>query len=167
MRRERAETKTEAEEGEGREGGHTRSKNSFSFHPPPHPFALTFSSQTLGIARRGPAPATPPASTREREDISASARLDTRGGTATSGEGPAAQTGNGAALLESVLPLKEAPARVTLLPQYQTFVRPRLSAHRKPLWLRLCYLEARKKKKTLSKYRSKGYNNLMRLSTYQ
>lgn len=48
-------------------------------------FALTFhpGAQTLASARRGPAPATPPASRREREDISASARLDTRGGTAT------------------------------------------------------------------------------------
>lgn len=93
--------KTEAEkEGEnggggGREGRHTRSKNSF-FSPPY--FALTFRPQTLGSARRGPAPATPPASTREREDISASARLDTRGGTATWGEDPASQTGNGTAL---------------------------------------------------------------------
>lgn len=48
-------------------------------------FALTFhpGAQTLANARRGPAPATPPASRREREDISASARLDTRGETAT------------------------------------------------------------------------------------
>lgn len=95
-RRERAETKTEAEEEGGgreraREGGRERRREGtqdlktaslffFFFF-----FALTFhpGAQTLASARRGPAPATPPASRREREDISASARLDTRGGTAT------------------------------------------------------------------------------------